>query len=133
MFYVKVQMELIIFLPIANIDVGSLITPSLRGRSVDFAQKKTCYTPLLSASRANFNHVMVEMIGRPKLEGSQSLATVGQALRTILAVTKGSNPLSSLRKQKGGLAHGAQRPAALQFRPSYHFNTYIFEINSKSS
>ena len=79
-----------------------IITPHLSGKQVNFCAKRSCYTPFLRALRANFSHVLVEMIERPKLEGSQSQGTLGQALLPVSAVTKGSNPLSLLPKQAEG-------------------------------
>ena len=49
------------------------------------------------------------MIERPKIEGSQSKSTMGQALLPVSAVTKGSNPLSLLPKLAGGLGPGCPK------------------------
>ena len=38
----------------------------------NFLRKKSCYTPFLRAFQADFSHVIVEIIGRPKIEDSQS-------------------------------------------------------------
>ena len=48
------------------------VTPSWRANQVNFCAKRSCYTPFLQAFRADFNHVIVKMIARPKIEGSQS-------------------------------------------------------------
>ena len=48
------------------------ITPSLSDKKVNFCAKRSGYTPFLQAFRADFNQVIIEMIARPKIEGSQS-------------------------------------------------------------
>ena len=78
----------------------------MSGKSVDFAQNKACYISFLQAFHADFNHVILEMILWPQLEGSQSEGTLGQALLPISAVTKGLNPLSVMPKQRGWLGPG---------------------------
>ena len=75
------------------------VTPSLRGKWVDFARKETCDISFLRAFHVDFNHVILKMIQWPKLEGSQSKGTMGQALLPVSAVTtEDSNP-SLLPKQ----------------------------------
>ena len=56
------------------------------------SEKDMLYT-IFTSFQADFNHVIIEMIERPKSEGSQSLGTIGQALLPLLAVTaEDSNP-----------------------------------------
>ena len=50
----------------------------------------------------------------------------------VLAVTKGSDPLSLLLKQEGGIGP-ISKTGFLYFRPCYHFNNYMVEISSKNS
>ena len=65
----------------------------------------------LRAFRAEFKHVIFEIIARPKLEGSQSLGTMGQALAPVSAVTtEDSNPLL-LPKQAVGFGPGFPKTA----------------------
>ena len=49
------------------------------------------------------------MIPWPKLEGSQSRGTMGQALLPLSAVTNGSNPLKLKPKQARGLGPGCPK------------------------
>ena len=78
-----------------------LVSPP--ANQVKFFAKRSCYTPFLRTFRAGFNHVIIEMIARPKMEGSQSSGTLSQALLPVSAVTKRLIPLSLLPKQAGRL------------------------------
>ena len=49
-----------------------LANPSLSANQVNFCAKRSCYTSFLQAFRAYFNHVIIKMIARPQIEGSQS-------------------------------------------------------------
>ena len=88
----------------------------------------TPFTPSLSdkflrAFQTDFNHIIVEMIARPKIEGSQSWHH-----RPSPPTCFDSNEEfeSSLVTAERG-----ERLAALYFWPSYHFNNYITEISLK--
>ena len=85
------------------------VTPHFKRIWVNFCRNKTTNTPCLWAFHADFNHVNLKMILWPQLEGNQSYGTLGQALPPVSAVTKGSNPLSLLPKQAGGLGQGCSR------------------------
>ena len=63
--------------------------PQLERQMSQFLCEKVMLYPFLRTFRADFNHVIAEMIARPKLEGSQSSDTLGQALPSVSAVTKG--------------------------------------------
>ena len=78
--------------------------------------------------------MIIEIIARPKIEGSQSFGTLGQALLPILAVTREDSNPSLLPKQAYRLGPwpGALRVAALYFRSWDYFKNYMVELSMKS-
>ena len=86
-----------------QIEIVANNTHSLSDKQVNFCWKSSSYTPFLQTFQNNFNHVIVEMIERPKIEGSQSQGILGQALSPLLAVTKEDSNPSLLLKQEGWL------------------------------
>jgi len=71
--------------------------------------------PVLQPFRADFNHVIIKMITRPKIKGCQSWGTLGQDLFSALAVTtEDSNP-SLLPKQAEEFCSGCPKTGCPQF------------------
>ena len=61
------------------------------------------------------------MIHWAKMKGRQCWSTISQAIPPVLAVTKGSNPLSLLPKQAGGLGLWCPKTVCPSFSPSGSF------------
>ena len=74
---------------------------------LQWAQKRSYYTPFLRVFQDD--HVIVEMIARPKLFASHSYGTLGQALPPVSAVMKSAHPLSLSQKQEERLGPGCPK------------------------
>ena len=106
---------------------GQVSHPQLERQMSQFLMEKVMLYTFLRAFRADFNHVVFELIGRPK----RGQPVLGHPGLSPSVSSQDSNP-SLLPKQAGGFAKGALRLVVLYFWPCYHFNNYTIEISSKS-